>query len=191
MTATSAIPLSRPQSRRGFTLTEIAMVLSVMGIILGGIWAVAGAVYDNNHIKTATQQFMTISANWKSAFSSRRVDIADNTNITTMSINNNFLPADMITSPTTAVNPWNGGVNILSSQTDNGIIISYSGLNQSACVRLANALSNTSIIWQEINTNSQYTPGSITGGGNTLWSLSTIAGYCNGDSNSVSVMYPM
>jgi prepilin-type N-terminal cleavage/methylation domain-containing protein len=39
--------------KRGFTLTEIAIVLGIIGIILGAIWGAASAVYSNNKTQTA------------------------------------------------------------------------------------------------------------------------------------------
>jgi prepilin-type N-terminal cleavage/methylation domain-containing protein len=41
--------------KRGFTLTEIAIVLGIIGLILGAIWGAASSVYSNKHIADAEQ----------------------------------------------------------------------------------------------------------------------------------------
>jgi type II secretory pathway pseudopilin PulG len=43
------------QRRRAFTLTEIAIVLGIVGLILGAIWAAASAVYANLKVSQAQQ----------------------------------------------------------------------------------------------------------------------------------------
>ncbi len=46
--ADTALSHSRPAShaRRGFSLIEAAIVLGVIGFVIGGIWVAAGAVMD-------------------------------------------------------------------------------------------------------------------------------------------------
>src|ERR1700722_3675736 len=41
--------------KRGFTLTEIAIVLGIIGLILGAIWGAASAVYSNKKTADAEQ----------------------------------------------------------------------------------------------------------------------------------------
>src|SRR3984957_13178951 len=41
--------------KRGFTLTEIAIVLGIIGLILGAIWGAASAVYANKKAADAEQ----------------------------------------------------------------------------------------------------------------------------------------
>lgn len=49
--------------KRGFTLTEIAIVLGIIGLILGAVWSAAGNVYSNaNATKFAEQLGVYIAA---------------------------------------------------------------------------------------------------------------------------------
>ena len=46
---------------RGFTLTEIAIVLGIIGLILGAIWVAAAAVYNNMRVATANTELLQIT----------------------------------------------------------------------------------------------------------------------------------
>jgi len=55
---------SRPH--RGFTLTEMAIVLGVVGIVLGGIWAASSSVNDKQKANKAAQEVAIITQNMRS-----------------------------------------------------------------------------------------------------------------------------
>jgi len=55
-------------SRRGFTLAEMAIVLGVIGLILGAIWVAAAAVYANMRIEKAQQQILAIVQNIRALY---------------------------------------------------------------------------------------------------------------------------
>ena len=52
----------------GFTLTEIAIVLGIVGLILGGIWVAAGHVYREMQIKTLERQIAVTLSNVKTHY---------------------------------------------------------------------------------------------------------------------------
>ena len=47
--------------QRGFTLTELSIVLGIIGLILGAIWVAASAVYSNLHLATANTQLLQVT----------------------------------------------------------------------------------------------------------------------------------
>jgi prepilin-type N-terminal cleavage/methylation domain-containing protein len=51
-----ALAWHRRSRTRGFTLTELAMVLGVIGLIIGAIWSAASSVYQNKNTSTTVQQ---------------------------------------------------------------------------------------------------------------------------------------
>ena len=199
----AALTLPRRSEERGFTLTELAIVLGIIGIILGVIWVAAGAVYENNRTARASAQVQQIIGCFKGIYAARRVDIADNTDITAFASTSGCLPADMplITcgmadlwtgGTTCGAGPWSGsGAYVHSKQTMNGIVVGYVGLSQAACNHLANAVatSNPGLLWAQINSAGTTLP--PYGAGSPF-----IAAYINSDCNQstgnlVYVMYSM
>src|SRR5882762_1552401 len=59
---------SREQEKRGFTLTEIAIVLGIVGLILGAIWVAAAAVYSNLRTSKATTELLNIVQNVRALY---------------------------------------------------------------------------------------------------------------------------
>ena len=181
------------KTSRGFTLTEIAIVLGIIGIILGAIWAAAASVYENNHNQEATQQVLTIANNWKSIFGSKRVDEPDWTDLTAVTINNHFMPETMIKTGVTTqgYGPWsNSTVTVYAHQSWNGIIIRYNGLTQSACNHFADAVlsgTNTMILWGSVNGTARNFPPV---GSDPYFTITDIDAGCAGG-GYVQVMYAM
>ena len=182
------------EKTRGFTLTEIAIVLGIVGIILGAIWAAAGTVYSNNRTKEASTEVLTIIGNWQSVYGGRRVDIGDWTDITAATITNKFMPSQMVQStvPSQGFSPWNGYVFVYSVQSWNAIAVQYGTLSQSACSNFANALA--------MGTNSQLVDVYISGQewtfppiGTSVYLKSTdVSTACQpGDGNVVRLAYSM
>lgn len=198
----------RPASlSRGFTLTEIAIVLGIIGIILGAIWAAAAMVYENNRTKEAHEQTLTIINNWRSIYGSRKVDIAGaGTDMTQLTTNNKFEPQEMLPVAGTAGacaeagsaatcflnGPWNTSqVNVQAFATDNGVAVVYAGLTQSACNHYGNAIADAAgLIETNINgTVTQFPPL----GTAALLKTSDVNAECNinGNTNSILAMFSM
>jgi len=105
-----------PQKRlpiRGFTLTEIAIVLGVIGLIVGGVWFVAGMVRENARISQAVNQMNLVGQNMTSMLQGGyNPGLGAGTDITASMISSQAIPswATSPSAPTTqAVHPWNEG----------------------------------------------------------------------------------
>lgn len=203
-----SVPAFRAKSR-GFTLTEIAIVLGIIGIILGAIWAAAAMVYENNRTKQAREQSLAVINNWRSIYGSRHVDVADGTDITYLTVNNGFEPVDMI--PSTTANggcadprtgstpsagcsiegPWSASVvRVFTSQTDNAVQIQYSALTSSACNHYGNSIADAAgVVKMTVNGTTRTLPPL---GNNTPFLVTDVSAACTtGNTNSVTVEFAM
>lgn len=125
----------RRQRRRGFTLTEIAIVLGIVGLILGAIWVAAAAVYNNlriSHMNTAVLQIVqgtrTLYATQNQITpGDRTLDL----------INAKIVPSDLINNALTGLtSPW-GGPMFVGGTTDGlAIAVTVNNMPTSGCVGL-------------------------------------------------------
>lgn len=88
-------PVNDNRSTKGFTLTELAIVLGVAGIILGAIWVAGAAVYRNQRVAKAQQQITILAANVKSHYSTRNSFPSSGTNLTDELFRAGVIPSDM------------------------------------------------------------------------------------------------
>jgi prepilin-type N-terminal cleavage/methylation domain-containing protein len=122
---------ARSRPARGFTLTEMAIVLGVMGIILSAIWAAAAQVYANKKTTAMLQDITMITANIRGLYPNGQISGGAQA-LSPMLINAGQVPSNMIGSCAggefgagwggtagCALTPWNGQV-ILGTQTSWG-----------------------------------------------------------------------
>jgi prepilin-type N-terminal cleavage/methylation domain-containing protein len=108
---TAAVETNSPlksRAKRGFTLTELAIVLGVMGAILGAIWTAAATVSANQKTAKAVRQILVLVEGIKSTYSTGTIP-GGGQYLTPFAINSGLLPNDMIQSCTGTVWGANSG----------------------------------------------------------------------------------
>lgn len=129
---------------RGFTLTEVAIVLGIVGLILGAVWVAAAAVYDNMRVKRTNEAILQVVQGVRSLYAS-----GNSTGVTTSGadmtadlIAAGVVPQDMKTSATatTAVNAWSSTGGDFQIQNGNAagtsFALRFANLPQKACVNM-------------------------------------------------------
>jgi type II secretory pathway pseudopilin PulG len=104
---------NRPRSDAGFNLIEAAIVLGIVGLIVGGIWAAASSAYENMRQQSASKQLLSLVQNIRGFYAQGPIDVIDN-NLTNL-YNLGLLPSDMVIQNGTAFylrHPWGGNVSI-------------------------------------------------------------------------------
>ncbi len=143
----SAKSSASQRSISGFTLTEIAIVLGVIGLILGAIWVAASSVYSGQRVTKATQELLSVAQAVRSMYAtSSEVDAgADMTFSSTAAGNLTYIqagvfPSDaIIKAKTAAVNPWNGALSVQSQQDQNvgdAFSVNFDNVPVSACISM-------------------------------------------------------
>ena len=142
------------KTRAGFTLTEIAIVLAVVGAIVAAIWTAASVVSRNNQVNHAAQELHTIVQN---VFSLQQTyfSAADraNGNLTTKFINAGAFPEEMLSPtvtnciagalPVNVINPWGGCLSIYNESLTGSILrLSLYSVPEYACIALLLQMTN-------------------------------------------------
>ena len=130
------------KSQKGFNLVEAAIVLGVIGLVIGGIWVAAAAVQSNLRKSDASKGLIQIVQNVRNLYYGQSPSSTGA--ITTALINANAMPGDFVNG-TNAVNPWNGAVAVSIAGTSNDQIdVSFAGMPRDGCIELTSRNTNIS-----------------------------------------------
>jgi prepilin-type N-terminal cleavage/methylation domain-containing protein len=154
----------------GFTLTEMAIVLGILGFILGAIWVAASSAYESSKITRTNAQIMSIAHAIRDLYAGRLTMESTAVvwpDISPQLVSTGVFPSDMpiVNDPVTGLphptDLWGGQVIVYEdSVTLTDFSISYLGLPQSACIKLLIASSGRSAIGDGLRG---------IGGGSTIW----------------------
>jgi len=138
------LSVEQQKKKRGFTLTEIAIVLGIIGLILGAIWVAAGAVYQNLRVSKAQTELLQITQAIRTLYATQTVvDTAAAVNLTSSLIAAKVFPSDAVLNATTVNGPWGGStINVISQQASattvpgDSFSVEFDNIPQSACIAL-------------------------------------------------------
>lgn len=133
----------RRATNKGFNLIEAAIVLGIVGLVVGGIWVAATSVYANLRSKRATDELLAVAQNVRALYAtSSSLGTLATVDMTTLLAQANAFPSDMLTQPagtTTSANtanPWSGQVGVVAGGLANAttFTIVFSNVPPAACV---------------------------------------------------------
>ena len=179
-------------TRRGFTLTEIAIVLGIVGIVLAAIWAASANISDNNKVKTATSELAFIVDGYKNMYSGNGVDVSKD--VTCIGVTAGYFPQPMPqagctpgTTSTYPLHPWGDYVSVRSDSANQGITVKLANLPQTACVQFAVQVVGISELLQEtINGTTRNFPPL---GNDAVFGITDITANCDANANNVTLMF--
>lgn len=130
----------RNHTRKGFNLIESAIVLAVVGLVIGGIWVAAAAVSENMKISRTESAILEIMTGFREKIprsawpglgrGASEYSLWDYTE------QMGLFPADF----TNHQDLWDGDMDIYWSETSPTIAIYFNRLTQSRCVKLISAI---------------------------------------------------
>lgn len=132
--------------KRGFTLTEIAIVLGIIGLILGAIWVAAAAVYNNLRVSKANTAVLQIAQGVRSLYATSN-NIGGNpfaADLTPVMVNAGVIPSDLINGAG-ANSVWPGGITAVSANaaTDTAFTVKMTNIPRAACISLLTTVGGT------------------------------------------------
>jgi hypothetical protein len=98
----------RKHIRRGFSLVEAAIVLGVVGLVIGGIWYSAAKFYEDYKVNKTVADLQLIVKNIQGLISCRDSIAIGSVNITTTVVNAGGLPKDWVGPYGITENPFGG-----------------------------------------------------------------------------------
>lgn len=136
----------RRAATKGFNLIEAAIVLGIVGLVVGGIWVAATSVYANLRSKQSTDTLLSVVQGVRALFAtSSSTGVANATDLTPVLAQSNVLPSNTLTAlpgATTSantVNAWGGNLAVFSTNNNNGVAqggfqVQFTRVPSSACV---------------------------------------------------------
>ena len=131
----------RRAAQKGFNLIEAAIVLGIVGLVVGGIWVAATSVYANLRAKTASDQLLKIAQGVRALYAtSANVGTLASGDMTADMANANVLPGDVGNRGSTSantINPWSGNVAVVSASNTTTFGVRFTNIPPAACVDFA------------------------------------------------------
>ena len=131
--------LNRKQNQLGFNLIEASLVLGIVGLVIGGIFAAWGTVASQQRVRKAADMTTVIVGQIRTAYAARTTfdttDTASGATFTQALVEANLIPVDYLVNNSVR-NPWGG--NVLITPDTTGMNVSYSAINEADCKKLAN-----------------------------------------------------
>lgn len=143
----------RKSIRRGFSLIEAAIVLGVVGLVIGGIWVAASVVIENDRVNRASTATILMVGNARRLIGKdagvmmEKLGQNAEHNLADMMIAAGAVPTDLVSNGHLKT-PWDTEMRFYIGDTGGGVLptpwlaVTFLGLPASSCRRLVVAISN-------------------------------------------------
>ena len=154
-----------PKSRKGFNLIEAAIVLGVVGLVIGGIWVAAAAVMQNYRVNQTSSAILLTVSNVRNLIHgtadslSQSLGSDPDNNITSAMMDAGAVPKDFTYSAGAALPNWISGAGALETPMGSHMVVSFGdwstfgivhvaiaidffNVDTATCIRLISAISN-------------------------------------------------
>lgn len=148
-----AVMMRSKHRRCGYTLTEIAIVLAVSGVVFGGIWTAANSAWQGYRASSAIRQIGVVLGNVRDRYAAISSWPTVGKDITKDVDAENILPSDMRQTPSQAGGSLDhamsrgmpgGSFSIYTAQTPSGatpaIQLRFRGLTKAYCINFLTLL---------------------------------------------------
>lgn len=130
-------PNSARRSSKGFNLIEAAIVLGVVGLVIGGIWVAAAGVRENMKVTETVNGIFSTVKNIQNAISiSDSVAIGNAVNINDTVLAIGAIPSNWFIN-WTFTTPFNGGFNFMNYTNNARFDFDLYDVPKSACIKIA------------------------------------------------------
>lgn len=136
------VSVNSKRLRKGFSLIEAAIVLGIVGLVIGGIWVAASAVQTNLRESTASQGVLQIVNNVRNLYYGQ--SLTATATITSDLVSAGAIPGDLLQG-TNARNPWNGSITVaIAGASFDQFTVAFPAVPRDSCVELISRNTNLS-----------------------------------------------
>lgn len=183
------LPLPAKCHRSGFNLIEIAIVLAVIGLVIGGIYVAASAVTEKNRQQAQMKIMLQIVANVRAVYQSQNTFTAlTNDQIRQIGI----MPGDVAYDGTRFMGPY-GEIALLPGITQT-FVITMTNISRAGCIAILGQTMTSQIFKQNYGMAGMSVNGSVGPNGNHAadMPMSDLVETCNqGDKVSLSLAFKL
>jgi type II secretory pathway pseudopilin PulG len=153
----------RANAQAGFNLIEAAIVLGIVGLIVGGIWAAAGSAYENMRQQNASKQLLSLVQGIRGFYAQNPSDVVE-TNIANLA-SLGVLPSDMVvidgTGSKSLRDAWGGSVTLDDGITGTAsFTVTFNNMKADVCknfiTRVANVARGSGLLVVSTGTGGEY-----------------------------------
>lgn len=132
-----ALKQGNGRAQKAFNLIEAAIVLAVVGGVIGGIWTVSAAVYENYKVEKTVEGIFTTARNIQNLISMNDTNgFVINQDINNTIIGADLIPKDWINGASLYTPMGNGLVVYAKVSPPDTFVIKTQNMTKSGCIKL-------------------------------------------------------